>query len=71
MKKLRDLNSREDRNIFELEINKILSDRQFPVSEALNFFSPRPFFFTIPVGKGSTDPFFRFLDFSDRNAEMP
>jgi hypothetical protein len=70
MKKLRDLGSRKDRNILELEIDKMLSDRQLPVPKTLNFFSPRPFSFTVPVGKRSTNSFFRFLDFSGRNAEM-
>jgi hypothetical protein len=69
---LRDLGSREDRNILELEIDKILSDKQLPALEALNSLSPRPSSFTIPVGReGSTDPFFRLLDFSGKNAEMP
>jgi hypothetical protein len=71
MKKLRDLGSRKDRNILELEIDKILSDRQFPVPGILNFLSPRPFSFTVPIGEGSTDSFFRLLDSPGRSAEVP
>jgi hypothetical protein len=71
IKKLRDLGNREDRNILELEIDKILSDGQLPVLRALNFSSPRPFSFTVPVGERFINPFFRFLDSSSKNAEMP
>jgi hypothetical protein len=72
MKKLRDLGSREDRNIFKLEIDKILSDRRLPALKVLNFPSPRPFFFTVPVGKeGFTNPFLRLLDFPGKNTEVP
>jgi hypothetical protein len=72
MKKLRDLNSRENRNILEFEIDKILSDRQFPALKALNSLSPRSSSFTVPVGKEEfTNPFLRLLDSSDKNAEMP
>jgi hypothetical protein len=71
MKKLRDLSSREDRNILELEINKILSNKQLPVLEILNSLSFRSFSFTVPVGKGSIDPFFRLLNSPNRSAEMP
>jgi hypothetical protein len=39
--------------------------------EALNSFSPRSASFIIPVKReGFTDLFFRFLDSSNRNAEM-
>jgi hypothetical protein len=71
MKKLRDLGNRKDRNILELEIDEILSNKQLPALEALNSLSPRPFFFTVPVGKRSTNPFFRLLNSFSRNAEMP
>ena len=72
MKKLRDLGNRKDRNILELEIDKILSDRQLSVLGALNSFSPRPSSFTVPVeGEGFTDPFFRLLDSPNKNAEVP
>jgi len=71
MKKLRDLNSRENRNILELEINEMLSDRQLPILKALNFFSSRLFSFIVSVGKERfTNPFFRLLDFSNKNIEM-
>jgi hypothetical protein len=71
IKKLRDLGSRENRNILELEINKILSDRQLSALKALNFPSPRPFSFTVPVREEFTDPFFRLLDSPGKNAEIP
>jgi hypothetical protein len=45
-------------------------DKQFLILEALNFFSSRPFSFTISVGKGFTDSFFKFLDSFDRSAEV-
>jgi hypothetical protein len=71
MKKLRDLGSREDRNIFEFEMDEMLSDGQFLVLRILNFFSFRSFSFTVPVGgEGFTDLFFRFLDSFGRNAEV-
>jgi hypothetical protein len=70
IKKLRDLGNRENRNILEFKINKILSNRQFLVLRALNFFSPRSFFFIVPIGERFTDPFFRLLDFFNKNAEM-
>jgi hypothetical protein len=71
MKKLRDLSSRENRNILEFEIDEILSDRQFPVLKALNSLSSRFSSFIVSVGKGFTNLFFRLLDFSDKSAEMP
>ena len=46
-------------------------DKQFPALKALNSSSPRPFFFTVPVGEGFTNPFFRLLDSSGRSAEVP
>jgi hypothetical protein len=65
------LDSREDRNIFELEMDKILSNRQLSALKALNFFSSRSFSFTVPVGgKGFINLFFRLLDFFSKNAEM-
>jgi hypothetical protein len=71
MKKLRDLGSREDRNILEFKIDKMLSDKQFPALRALNSFSFRSFSFTVFIRKeGFTDPFFKFLDFLGRNAEV-
>ena len=70
MKKLRDLSSRKDRNILELKINEILSDRQLFTLRALNFPSPRSSSFTVPVGERFTDPFFKLLDSFDRNVEM-
>jgi tRNA(Ile)-lysidine synthase TilS/MesJ len=74
MKKLRDLGNREDRNILELELDKIVelkSDGQLPALKALNSLSPRPSSFTVLVGKGFTNPFFRLLNFPGKNAEMP
>jgi len=68
---MRNLNDRKARNILEFEIDKIISDEQLSVSGALNFFSPRPFSFTVPIGKRSTDPFLRLLDSSNKSAEMP
>jgi hypothetical protein len=70
IKKLRDLSNREDRNILELEIDKILSDEQLPILKTLNSLSSRPFSFTVPVGERFINPFFRFLDSPDRNAEV-
>jgi len=70
MKKLRDLDSRENWNILEFEIDKILSDKQLSVLKVLNSFSFRLFSFIVPVGKRFTDLFFRFLDFFSRNTEM-
>jgi hypothetical protein len=54
-------------------MNEILSekDKQFFTLKALNSPSPRPFFFTVSVGEGFTDPFFRLLDSPDKNAEIP
>jgi hypothetical protein len=44
---------------------------QFFILKTLNFFSPRPFSFTIPVGReGFTNPFFKLLNFSDKSAEI-
>jgi hypothetical protein len=46
-------------------------DRQFPTLKALNFPSPRPFSFTIPVGKEEfTNPFLRLLDSPGKNTEI-
>jgi hypothetical protein len=47
------------------------SDKQFPAPETLNSPSPRFSSFTVPVGEGSTDSFFKLLDSPGRNAEMP
>jgi hypothetical protein len=72
MKKLRDLGSRENRNILELEIDKILSDKQLLVLKTLNSLSPRSSSFTVLIGgEKFTNPFLRLLDFPDKNAEMP
>jgi hypothetical protein len=71
MKKLRDLGNWENRNILEFEMDKILSDRQFPTLKILNSFSSRPSSFTVPVGgEGFTNPFLRLLDFPSKNTEM-
>jgi hypothetical protein len=71
MKKLRDLSNRENRNIFKFEIDKILSDRRLPALRILNSFSPRPFSFTVLVGKeGFINPFLRLLDFPGKNTEI-
>jgi hypothetical protein len=70
MKKLRDLSNREDRNILELEIDKILSDRQFSILKALNSSSSRPSSFIIPVREGFTNFFLRLLDSPGKSAEM-
>jgi hypothetical protein len=46
-------------------------NRQFFVLKALNFFSPRFFFFIILAEReGSTDPFFGFLNSFDRSIEV-
>jgi hypothetical protein len=64
----------------ELEIDKMITegvkilekDRQFLILKALNFFSPRPFSFIIPVGKeGFTNPFLGLLNSPGKSAEMP
>jgi hypothetical protein len=48
------------------------SDKQLFTLKALNSLSPRPFSFIVPVGReGFINSFFRLLDFSDKNAEMP
>jgi hypothetical protein len=53
-------------------MNILKGDRQLSILKALNFFSPRFSSFTIPAKReGFTDPFFRFLDFSDKNAKVP
>jgi hypothetical protein len=77
IQKFRELDRREKQNIFKLEIDEIMADgimegdRQLSVLGILNFFLSRFFFFTIPVkGERFTNLFFRFLDFSDKSAEM-
>jgi hypothetical protein len=70
MKKLRDLGSREDRNILELEIDEMLSDGQLPALKALNSSSPRLSSFTVPVGERFTDPFLGLLNSPGRSAEV-
>jgi hypothetical protein len=70
---MRDLNNRKARNILKLEMDKMAADtvKGVILLKALNFFSPRSSSFTnLVIGERSTDPFFKFLDFSDRNAEM-
>ena len=73
---MRDLGSRKDRNIFKLEIDKIMADDiikgngQFPVLKVLNSPSPRFSSFTVSIGEGFTDLFFRLLDFPGRSAEV-
>jgi hypothetical protein len=53
-------------------MNILKGDRQLSILKTLNFFSPRFSSFTIPAKrKGFTDPFFKFLDFSDKNAKVP
>jgi len=72
MKKLRDLGSRENRNILKFEIDEMLSDGQLPAPEALNFFLSRPSSFTVSVrGKRFINPFLRLLNSFDRSAEVP
>jgi hypothetical protein len=78
MKKLRDLSNRKDRNIFKLEIDKIMADNtvekngQLFILKALNFLSSRLFSFTVSVGgEESTDPFFKLLDFPGKNVKVP
>jgi hypothetical protein len=46
-------------------------DKQFFALKTLNSLLSRLFFFTVPVGKRFTNPFFRLLDFFDKNAEVP
>jgi hypothetical protein len=60
MKKLRDLGSREDRNILELKINEMMINDLSKISQggvillkALNSFSPRFFSFFDPALLGS------------------
>jgi hypothetical protein len=45
LKKIRDLGDREAQNIFELEVNEILSGVPAKPAEILNLFSPRSFSF--------------------------
>jgi len=79
-KKRRALGARELQNIEKLKIDEIITEdmkifkgnRQFPAPEILNSFSPRPFSFTVPVGrKGSTDPFLRLLNSPGKNTKVP
>jgi hypothetical protein len=74
---LRDLGSRKDRNIFELEINEIIADSvmigngQFFALKILNSLLSRLSFFTVFVRReGFTDPFFRLLDFFDKSTKV-
>jgi hypothetical protein len=47
-------------------------DGQFSVLGALNFFSPRPSSFTVPVGgEKFTNPFLGLLDSPGRNVKVP
>jgi hypothetical protein len=77
MKKLRDLGSRKNRNILKLEIDEIMADNimkengQLSVLKTLNFLSPRPSFFTVPIGEESINPFFRLLDSPNRSTKVP
>jgi hypothetical protein len=74
IKRLKKLGKREDQNILELEIDEMMDESgpgeipDLPSNfspGALNSPSPRSVFFIAPVvGKGSTDPFFGFLDFA-------
>jgi len=73
LSKFRFIKDRETQNIFELEVDEILSEKngQLSILKVLNSFSSRPFSFTVLVGgERSTDPFFRFLDSLGRNAKM-
>jgi hypothetical protein len=78
-KKWHTLGARELQNIKKLEIDKMITesmeifkkDRQLLILKILNSPSPRPFFFIIPVGKRSINPFFGLLNSSNKNAEMP
>jgi hypothetical protein len=46
-------------------------NRQFPVSGALNSFSPRSSSFTVPVMRERfINPFFRLLDSPNKSVEM-
>jgi hypothetical protein len=50
----------------------VKGDKQLPALKALNSFSPRLFFFIIPVKKERfTDPFFRLLDSLNKSAKVP
>jgi hypothetical protein len=61
IKKLRDLDNRENRNILELKIDEILSKIPVKSAEILNLFSPRSSSFLNPAllnspGKTLTEP---------------
>jgi hypothetical protein len=74
LKKIRNLSNRKARNIFEFKIDKIIADTAEGIIllEILNSLSPRFFFFiNLIVGKGFTNLFFRFLDFSGKSVEVP
>jgi hypothetical protein len=85
VRKLRELDRREEQNILELEIDEIMADGAVEVdgfvaaategvisSGALNSPSPRSSSFIDPaVGEGSTDPFLGLLDSPGRSAEVP
>jgi hypothetical protein len=79
LKRIKELNRREDQNILKLEIDKIMTEGvkisekngQFSVPGALNSFSLRSsFFITFVKEEGFTDLFFRFLDSPNRNTGM-
>jgi hypothetical protein len=77
MKKLYDLNSRENRNIFKLEIDKIMADDtvkgngQFSILKTLNSPSSRPFSFTVLIGgERFTDLFLRLLDSPGKSVKV-
>jgi hypothetical protein len=80
LKRIKELGRREDQNILELKINKIMTegikilkrDKQFPILKALNSSSPRLSFFTVLIGgERSTNPFLELLNSPDRNTKMP
>jgi hypothetical protein len=53
----------------DIEISE--KDRQFLILKTLNFSSSRSFsFITLAKRKGFTNPFFRLLNFPDKNIEM-
>jgi hypothetical protein len=76
---VRELNERENQNILKFKLDKMIELKFFPVrnirkivlSGALNSFSSRSVSFIFLVKrKGFINPFFKLLDFSDRNAKM-
>jgi hypothetical protein len=67
------LSDRKTRNIFEFKIDKMIVDavEKSILLKNLNSLSPRfSFFINLIVEERFTDPFFKFLDFSGKSAEV-